>query len=134
MLMKEIRKCISALVEIVSQWWPSLSGCVCLFSLHGGKEANVSGPVLGICTRILSFYSPVRPWNIVTSGKYFCHSPALKNGDRKIRCQIEGSNQARILGAQFITLAVCLLVICSYLSHTCRNGGTGTSPDSPATR
>ena len=41
------------------------------------------------------------------------HFPDLKNRERKSgnRCQIEGSNQAIILAAWFITLALCLLAM-----------------------
>lgn len=41
------------------------------------------------------------------------HFPDLKNRERKSgnRCQIEGSNQAIILAAWFITLAFCLLAM-----------------------
>lgn len=43
------------------------------------------------------------------------HFPDLKNRERKSgnRCQIEGSNQAIILAAWFITLARCVLAMSS---------------------
>lgn len=74
-LMREIRKCVSAPEEIINQSVMTFSfGCFCLFSFHGGTEANVHVDLCWGLVPILSFYSLVSPWNIMSSATYYVSS------------------------------------------------------------